>query len=163
MAEEKLPAQISLRLFATGRSEMRISVKNEVIIEIKGVHQIGDEKEEIMNSYGGKYKFINGKHYVKYIEKDAETGEENECMLTLGNESIELLKKGYMSASMKFEAGKIIPSYMDTMAGRIKLDVRTKKISIESQEKTVKAEIFYEMWMNEEKLSECEIDLQIFC
>lgn len=138
-------------------------MKNEVIIEIKGVHRIGDDKEEIMNSYGGKYKFINGKHYVKYTEKDTETGEENECMLTLGNENVELLKKGYMSASIKFEAGKIIPSYMDTIAGRIKLDVRTKKISMELQEEVVKAEILYEMWTNEEKLSECEIYLQIFC
>ena len=46
MAEEKLPAQISLRLFATSRSEMRIGMKN-IVNEIKG--EIFDEERALYN------------------------------------------------------------------------------------------------------------------
>ena len=76
----------------------------DVLITICGIQKRdGETDEPIETVTPGEYYFRNGKHYILYEEVQEGIAEVTKCMIKIGDDSVDLSKKGASGVHMLFQ------------------------------------------------------------
>ena len=140
-------------------------MKEKVYVNIKGLHLTveSDENEEdaveVINI--GRYKVVNGKEYIKYEETIE--GEKKKCTNTIkiDKDTVEITKKGPVTAHMSFEMGNKTMTFYETPFGSLYLGIFSRRIDIERQEDKINISIDYSLELNYEQVSDCKVQIEI--
>lgn len=139
-------------------------MNQNVNIILKGLHTSVDENEDnIELIIPGMYYFRNGKHFVCYEETDEETGNVTKSVLKFTENYVDLIRRGANSSHLTFEKGKTHHSYYNTPMGDLFIGVCTNDIIFNSSdEASFNIEIFYSLEMNNQKVSDCNVQILIY-
>lgn len=132
-----------------------------VEIIIKGLHCDGTDTADMCICAKGTHYHKNDKHYICYDETDMETGETSGSILKIGENYVELMKRGAGATHLLFENGKRNNTYLQTVMGRIFIGVDTKCIHIIEETDRILATIEYALLVEEEKVSDCTVEILI--
>ncbi len=136
-------------------------MKKNVIISITGLQFEAEEEDAIEVVSRGEYGFRNGKHFLHYEELMEEEAAVNRCVMKASEQSVELTKYGVSNVHMLFEKGKSNMTYYNTPYGEILLTINTKDIKIVQGENHLSMFISYDLDMNYQHVSECELRVEV--
>ena len=134
-------------------------MKENVKIEITGIHKVDGETEKISNSFDGVCMFANGKHFILYKEQ-TEDGE-IKTIIKVADDYVDISKKGIQQSNMNFIAGELTKSTIKTMYGVMNIDIYTKKLNIFIKDDFLKIVLGYELKMDESILNSCEMTIVV--
>ena len=79
----------------------------DVLITISGIQTIdGEVNDPIETVTPGEYYFRNGKHYILYDEVQEGVPGVTKCMIKIGEDAVDLSKKGNAGVHMSFQKDK---------------------------------------------------------
>ena len=94
----------------------------DVLITICGIQKRdGETDEPIETVTPGEYYFRNGKHYILYEEVQEGIAEVTKCMIKIGDDSVDLSKKGASGVHMIFQRDKKTRTSYQTPYGSLML------------------------------------------
>ena len=139
-------------------------MNKDVLVKVKGM-QFGDEhSDEIEVICSGTYYNKNGKHYVKYEEVMEGVGSVTN-MLKINNAGeksvVEIRKHGSVSSLFIFERGLNHLSCYETEFGSFSLGLMANGINVRECDDEINVHIDYSLEMNQEHLSDNEIEIVI--
>jgi uncharacterized beta-barrel protein YwiB (DUF1934 family) len=147
-------------------------MKDKVYINIKGLQlepqdasnegNLNAEKtEKIEVIHCGNYAVVNGKEYIRFDE--VYEGEEKKCsnMIKIADNSIELTKKGAVTAHLSFVQGQKTMTCYETPYGNLYFGVFTRSVQIERSEEKITIDVDYALELNYEQLSDCQVSIEI--
>lgn len=140
-------------------------MKQDVLVAVAGLQYEVDEEEAVEVISAGKYRFVDGKHYISY-EETLEADEQDEGgvsrnLLKISPEIVELSKKGYSNVNMVFEEGKKTMTYYNTPFGNLLIGIYTTRIQVVEKQEGLIAIIRYALDVNYEHISDCEITIKV--
>lgn len=120
-----------------------------------------EAQEPVEVTYAGTYYKKNGKHYVIYDEvTDGDSGVTKNT-LKLQQDSLELVRRGASSVHMVFQQGKKNMASYRVPFGSLALGIDTHTVAVTESEHDIRADICYELEMNDEKMADCRLDIVI--
>ncbi|MGN1187223.1 MAG: DUF1934 domain-containing protein [Lachnospiraceae bacterium] len=135
-------------------------MKENVILQISGLHSAGEDNESIEMIHSGRYFYRNGKHYIKYQES-LEDGLVTDNMIKISPNEVELVRKGPMSTNMIFTMGEKNLSYYETPFGSMMMGIDTSDLCITEAENELAVDISYALDMNCQHMSDCHVAIKI--
>jgi len=133
----------------------------DIIITVIGLQFDIQEHSPLEVITPGRYYFKNNKHYIIYNELSMETGKEVSNVVKIGNNRIDVIKKGDDSAHMVFEPGKKNISYYSTPYGDLLIGINTLDIQLKETDLNIDVNIEYALEINYSHVSDCTISLNI--
>lgn len=138
----------------------------EVILTISGLHyammEEEGESEPIEVITPASYYLKNGKHYVIYDEiVEGFPGTIKNKIRMTGENVLEIMKSGIADTHMIFEKGKIHVSGYETPYGELMIGIFTRELLLKEEENRITVTVDYELDINGEKASDCEIHIEI--
>ena len=99
-----------------------------VILTVRG-HQtdLGEDATTELIA-GAAYYYRNGKHYILYDEIDPESGEQSGNTIKIGEDRVDVIRRGAGKVHMVFEKEKQISSQYHTPAGVIQMEIFTSRL-----------------------------------
>lgn len=134
----------------------------DVLVKISGLQFAGEEDSdsiEVITS--GTYYKKNGKHYVLYEEVMEGTAEVTKNMIKIGEDSMEVTKKGPAAVHMVFEKDKKNVSYYDTPYGSLLIGIDAKEIRVNETDLDIHVEVAYGLEINYEHIADCHITVDV--
>ncbi|MBR1862323.1 MAG: DUF1934 domain-containing protein [Lachnospiraceae bacterium] len=116
-----------------------------VRIRITGTHGEGRDRETVVTECDGWLYEKNGKHYLRYTEKDAASGQERKALIKVEGGTVTVEYKGNTDTVMIFEVGRKNRSMYRTPLGSMMLETYTKFMEIKTGESSLDIEIDYLM------------------
>lgn len=135
---------------------------NEVLLTIAGLQLIDGEGEtpiEIVTA--GDYYHRNGKHYILYDEMIEGCSGHIHNTVKIGEESLEVIKRGISNVHMVFEKNKKNVSCYATPFGNLTVGIMAHRIRIEERDTDIDVEVGYSLDVNDEYLADCSIQLNV--
>ena len=136
-------------------------MSEEVLIEIKSKQVVGDQEENTDVIARGVHSIENGLHHLEYDEFDSETDDKTSSKIVFDEGLAKVQRTGAFNGSLIFEKGKKRESMYSTPFGEINWDIITHDIQIEEQEKELNLKIVYELYAQNEKVSDHTISVNI--
>ena len=133
----------------------------DVLVSIVGYQFDVNEDDAIELITTGEYYKKNGKHYILYEEHLMEDSSVTKNIMKIGNGTIELVKRGSGAMTMLFEPGRMTYSAYQTPFGEMMVGITTESLSVEEEEHEMRIQIKYELEVNGERISRCEIQMKI--
>lgn len=139
----------------------------DVLVSIAGLHtaenEVGESEDETIEILSaGTYYFKNGKHYVLFEEISEDFSEVTKSQIKwIGNEMLEVSKKGISTTHMIFEKKKKNRCIYNTPYGQLDLGIYTTDIKVEEKEDEVLLRADYLLDVNSEPLFESTIRIRI--
>ena len=138
----------------------------DVLISISGlqvdVNDMESNNEPIETISTGNYFFKNGKHYLLFEEvSEGIPGVTKTQIKVIGEDSLEVLKRGVSNAHMIFDTKRKNRSYYDAPYGQLNLGIFTKNIKIDEKEDNINIKVEYALDVNYEPLAECTIRINV--
>jgi len=134
----------------------------EVLVKISGLQFAGEEDSdsvEVITS--GTYYKKNGKHYVLYEEVMEGTTDITKNVIKIGENSMEVTRKGSASVHMVFEKDKKNVSYYYTPFGNLLIGIDAKQIQIDETEMDINVKVNYGLEINYEHVADCHITVDV--
>ena len=116
-----------------------------VRIKITGTHGEGSDRETVVTDCEGVLYEKNGKHYLRYTEKDAASGQDRKALIKVEGGTVTVEYKGNTDTVMIFEVGRKNRSMYRTPMGSMMLETDTKFMEIKTGEASLDIEIDYLM------------------
>ena len=135
----------------------------DVLIRVKGLQMVDetDQAEPIEVVTAGEYYFRNGHHYVKYDEMLEGFDENTINYIKVGENSMEVRKKGVTNVHMVFEQDKKYITYYQTPFGNIQMGISAARVNCEETENNIDIHVYYALEMNNEHVADCFIEVNI--
>ena len=134
----------------------------DVLITICGIQKRdGETDEPIETVTPGEYYFRNGKHYILYEEVQEGIAEVTKCMIKIGDDSVDLSKKGASGVHMIFQRDKKTRTSYQTPYGSLMLGFDSKMIRVLESEDMIHLNLEYDLEVEEEHLAECSLTLKV--
>lgn len=138
----------------------------DVLLKISGLHyammEDTEESEPIEVITPASYYLKNGKHYVIYEEVvEGFPGTIKNKIRMTGDRVLEIMKSGIADAHMVFEKGKIHAFPYETPYGELSMGIFTRDIIFTEEENRMTIAVNYELDINGEKASDCDIHIEI--
>ena len=134
----------------------------DVLITISGIHKIdGDVNTPIETVTPGEYYFRNGKHYILYDEVQEGVQGVTKCMIKIGEDMVDLTKKGTAGVHMNFQKNKKTRTSYQTPYGSLMLGFDSRMIRIIEAEDSLHLQLEYDLEVEEEHLAECTLTMKI--
>ena len=138
----------------------------DVLLKISGLHyammEDTEESEPIEVITPASYYLKNGKHYVIYEEVvEGFPGTIKNKIRMTGDRVLEIMKSGIADAHMVFEKGKIHAFPYETPYGELSMGIFTRDIIFTEEENLMTIAVNYELDINGEKASDCDIHIEI--
>ena len=134
----------------------------DVLITICGIQKRdGETDEPIETVTPGEYYFRNGKHYILYEEVQEGIAEVTKCMIKIGDDSVDLSKKGASGVHMIFQRDKKTRTSYQTPYGSLMLGFDSKMIRVLESEDMIHLNLEYDLEVEEEHLVECSLTLKV--
>ena len=116
----------------------------DVLITICGIQKRdGETDEPIETVTPGEYYFRNGKHYILYEEVQEGIAEVTKCMIKIGDDSVDLSKKGASGVHMIFQRDKKTRTSYQTPYGSLMLGFDSKMIRVLESEDMIHLNLEY--------------------
>lgn len=133
----------------------------KVLITMKGL-QFGDSSEDMVEVINiGQYSEVNGNIYIKYDEMLDEGNVLTSNLIKIVDDSVEIVKKGPITANMKFIVNEKTLTYYNTPFGSLYLGIFAREVDIDKQEDVINILIDYSLEINYEQISECKVEICI--
>ncbi len=136
-------------------------MKKEVLLSISGLHMLEEEDGDVEVVTAADYYERGGKHYVLYEEVLEGMEGHISNTIKIGEDSLEVLKRGLTNTRMIFEKGKKTLSRYHTPFGMLELGIFTKSVKAEESEEKIEVAVDYLLEVNAEQLAECHINIHI--
>lgn len=137
----------------------------DVLINISGLHfdDLETQEEEPIEIISpANYYFKNGKHYILYEEPvEGVLGKIKNTVKITGDSKLEIIKSGLANTHMVFEHNHIHMTEYETPYGNLAIGIHTKKMSVKEQESNIDVRVQYALDMNNEKVADCSIKMNI--
>ena len=125
-------------------------MNKDVKIRIVGTHGEGKNKSAVVTNCSGLYYQKNGKTYLKYTEKDDETGATRNALVVISGKTVSVEYRGNTDTVMLFEVGKTNNSMYITPLGSMRLTITTKHMEIDESENKLYILLEYTMSFDED-------------
>ena len=136
-------------------------MKKEILLSIAGLHMVDEEGGNVEVVTAGDYYNRGGKHYVIYDEVVEGMKGHISNTIKIGENSLEVLKRGLTNTRMVFEEGKKTLTRYQTPFGVLDLGILAREVKIEESEEAIDVAVDYVLEVNEEQLAECNIKMNI--
>lgn len=124
-------------------------MNKDVKLTITGIHGKGKDKSVVSTECPGMYFEKNGKIFLKYNEKDADTGSERKSTVKIDDKVVTVEHKGATDSTMIFELGETTRSMYVTSMGSMLIEIKTLSLEIEQRETKIVIDIDYRMSFGE--------------
>ena len=134
----------------------------DVLVKISGLQFAGEEDSdsvEVITS--GTYYKKNDKHYVLYEEVMEGTTDITKNVIKIGDNFMEVTRKGPASVHMVFEKDKKNVSYYYTPFGNLLIGIDAKQIQIDESEMDINVKVNYGLEINYEHVADCHITVDV--
>ena len=134
----------------------------DVLVKISGLQFAGEEDSdsiEVITS--GTYYQKNGKHYILYDEVMEGTTDVTKNMIKIGDNSMEVTRKGPATVHMMFEKDKKNISYYYTPFGNLLIGIDAKAIQIVESDFDINVKVDYALEINYEHVADCHITVDV--
>jgi len=134
----------------------------DVLVKISGLQFAGEEDNdsiEVITS--GTYYKKNNKHYVLYEEVMEGTTEITKNVIKIGEDSMEVTRKGPATVHMVFEKDKKNVSYYYTPFGNLLIGIDAREIQIDESELDINVKVNYGLEINYEYVADCHITVDV--
>lgn len=134
----------------------------DVLVSISGLQfaeGVDNDSVEVITS--GDYYKKNGKHYVVYDEVTEGTDELTKNIVKLGEDSLDITKRGVANVHIMFEKNRKNVTYYYTPFGSILLGIHTTRIDVKETEEEITALVDYALEMNYEHVADCTVTIKI--
>ena len=133
----------------------------DVIISISGMQMTDGDDSDVEIVTAGAYFQKNGKHYILYDEVMEGFDGIVKNTIKIGENGLDIIKKGVTNVHMTFEKNKKNMSCYVTPFGELMIGVNTSKISVNETEHQLKVKVDYSLDINYEHVSECNITVDV--
>lgn len=138
----------------------------DVLISISGLHydtmDDSDEGQPVEVVTPATYYLKNEKHYVVYDEMvEGFSGVIKNTIKISGDNLFEIRKSGIADTHMVFEKDRINMTSYATPYGDMMVGIHTKDMEVLVKDEEIKVKIQYALDVNNEPLSDCEINVHI--
>ena len=141
---------------------MEKKMTKDVLIKIRGLQFMADtENEPIEIITSGDYYKRNGKHYIVYDEVMEGFAEPARNIIKLGENVLDITKRGLSNVHMMFEKNRKNVTYYNTPYGSILIGIDAKKIEVEESEYNIDVRVDYSLDVNYEHMADCSITMNI--
>ncbi len=128
--------------------------------------QVQDGEEyQIQTKQPGVYKYLQGKHVIKYEEypEDEPEGQvqATRCILKIAEGTASLVKKGSIETQMVFQKNHSDRFLYDTPMGSMNMYVHTSHVELEEQEDLLSLCIRYSLSINHTQTTDCTIQIDV--
>ena len=126
----------------------------EVLVSISGLQfaeELDNEPIEIISS--GDYYKKNGKHYIIYDEVMEGVADTTKNIIKLGEQCMDITKRGATNVHMMFEKDKKNVTYYYTPYGSLLIGIDT--------EHDINVNVDYALEVNYEHMADCSITMKI--
>lgn len=134
----------------------------EVLIKISGL-QFAEESDnepiEVITS--GDYYKKNGKHYIIYEEVMEGFQQTTKNVIKLGEEKLDITKRGANNVHMLFEKDRKNTTYYYTPYGSLLVGIDATKVDIKETEEHIGVLVEYGLEVNYEHMADCSITMDI--
>lgn len=135
---------------------------NEVLLTIAGLQIMdGDQEAPVEVVTAGNYYHRNGKHYILYDEVIEGCQGHIHNTVKIGEESLEVIKKGISNVHMVFEKNKKNLTCYATPFGNLTVGIMAHRIQIEESDTDIDVQVSYSLDVNDEYLADCSIQLNV--
>lgn len=134
----------------------------EVLVSISGlqfVEELEQAPMEVITS--GDYYKKNGKHYIIYDEVTEGFTETTRNVIKLGENCMDITKRGVTNVHMMFEKDKKNLTYYYTPYGSILIGIEASGIEVEETENELVVTVDYALELNYEHLADCKIKMNV--
>lgn len=139
-------------------------MNKQVLLSIQGLHftdSDDDDTAPVEVITPAEYYHRNGKHYIVYDEVSEDRSGNTKTRIKIGDNQVEITKKGAAATNMHFEKGKKHLTCYATPYGELMLGIFTNSIHLEEHEAELSLQIEYILEANYEPISECSLSLHI--
>ena len=133
----------------------------EILLSISGLHFVDGEDGSVEVVTAGDYYNRGGKHYILYDEVVEGMSGHTSNVIKIGENSLEITKKGLMNTRMVLEKGKQHRTVYQTPFGNIEIGLIGQELQVTETEEKIDVRAEYVLEINEENLSECTIEMNI--
>ncbi len=134
----------------------------QVLISISGLQLVSGETGgpvEVVTA--GSYDEKNGNHYLIYEEAVEGSREHIQNLLKIGEDSLEVTKKGLIRAHMVFEKNRKTKAVYETPFGDIAMEFFTSEFRIQEAQDTIDIQVRYSMEMDNVFVADCSIRVNV--
>ena len=135
--------------------------REEVLIEIKSIQKVGDQEDNVDVIARGFHTAENGEHFIEYEEFDSETDDKTKSSIRFKEGRAEVVRKGNMTGNLTFDVGEKNETTYSTPFGDLNMDIITNDIQIDEKDKQINLKIVYELFAQNEKVSDHTVDVSI--
>lgn len=136
-------------------------MKKKVLVEVEGITKDPNGEESVIRSTAeGIYTSIDGKNYLVYDEQMEGADQKTQNLVSIGISEVTVTKRGAVNTKMEFSSGKRKPFSYITIYGKLYMETYTKNLMIESDEKTIKILVDYNLELGGDLISECRIKIK---
>lgn len=134
----------------------------EVLVSISGLQYAeGQDNEPVEVITSGDYYKKNGKHYILYEEVTEGFEETTKNIIKIGEEFLDITKRGVVNVHMMFEKNKKNLTYYYTPYGSILIGIEATKIELEETEQDIHVKVEYALELNYEHMADCTIQMNV--
>lgn len=134
----------------------------QVLLTIAGLQYMGEEMNDPVEIVtAGDYYNRNGKHYILYDEVVEGCTGHIQNTIKVGDECLEVMKKGLSNVHMIFEKNKKNMSCYTTPFGSMTIGILASDIDVKESEKNIDIEVKYSLEVNYEHFADCSIQMNI--
>ena len=133
----------------------------DVVISISGAQFSEGDQEDVELITTGDYFLKNGKHYIIYDEIEEDGQDVIRNTIKVLPDSIDIIKKGNVSAHMIFGRNKKNLACYMTPFGELMVGIDTSDIRVEEEEQLLRVNVDYSLDINYEHVSDCSITVSV--
>ena len=137
-------------------------MNKSVELTIRGTQWDADgQRSDTHAVYPAVYGEKDGSHYLFYEEVQEAFEKPVKCRMKVADGILELTRRGTFDSVMLFVNGENHPTHYQTPYGSFLMEVRTQQVQVEEREKVICVTADYALFLEEEKLSDCKLEIQI--
>lgn len=136
-------------------------MNKKAIINIRGVHQVEDNRDTIELITEGKYYKKGNNYYIHYDESEISGMEGTSTTIKIEPERVVMLRHGNNAARMVFEKGRKYAAEYYTPFGGMEVNVTSKRLKADFNECSGELYIKYILDVDDRVLSTNEIHVTV--
>lgn len=134
----------------------------DVLVSISGLQfSAEDQNEPVEMITSANYYKKNGKHYIVYDEVTEGFSDTTKNIIKLGEESLDITKRGVTNVHMMFEKDKKNVTYYYTPYGSLLVGIDATDIKVLETEHDINVKVDYALEVNYQHMADCSISMSI--
>lgn len=134
----------------------------DVLVSISGLQfSAEDQNEPVELITSANYYKKNGKHYIVYDEVTEGFSDITKNIIKLGEESLDITKRGVTNVHMMFEKDKKNVTYYYTPYGSLLVGIDATDIKVLETEHDINVKVDYALEVNYQHMADCSISMSI--